>query len=707
MVKKVTKSKPASLLSPNRLEQAMVQRVMQRVACQGTLKLPAVPGLAPTYVELCRRVFAASGRGFRSDEAERARCVILAKLEEAFARSARSRVEISFQAGPGRPLGFVIEEDFASLTDAYERWIGTTDGPLFGAHPDARVLALVDGCEDRSAYPILDFGAGTGRNALALGGLGHPVDAVEITPKFADILAEAATKEQAGVRVVREDVFVSRGRLRRDYQLVVASEVAPDFRGVSELKKLFELASDVLVPGGRLVFSVHLCARGYSPEKAARELSQQCYSCLFTPSEVARAASGLPFVLVSNDSVCDFEKTHLPAPFWPPTPWYENWTCGLDVYETTRSDCPVEMRWLVFEKRDPGQSVVSLDEGRARAFNPVALRKAIENRLVRRLRASGTIVLPALPSMSPTYVAMAVALFQALGWTVSSEQTRELHHNFDQMLASAFAESPRANVVLTYQSPAGNHVRYTVTADPVPLPLAYEDWYQAMGEELFGEYPDARLLSLLPGVGDSAACPVLDIGAGLGRNAFYLARAGYPVDALEIVLGFVESLTRQAGLGSLPLRIFGRSLFEGADGLRSDYGVVLASGVAGDFRSVEQLRQLFQLAAGVLRPEGIMLLSLHMAAEGYPVQDVARQWAQHCAAMFYTPRELQQALEGLPLSLVDEEVAFEYEQTHLPADVWPPTPAFSEWATGTHLYAVNPEDSPVVLKWLVFRRRGG
>ncbi|MDT5329649.1 MAG: hypothetical protein QOF31_946 [Mycobacterium sp.] len=41
---------------------------------------------------------------------------------------------------------------------------------------------------DATTHPVLDIGGGTGRNTLAVARRGHPVDVVEMTPKFADII---------------------------------------------------------------------------------------------------------------------------------------------------------------------------------------------------------------------------------------------------------------------------------------------------------------------------------------------------------------------------------------------------------------------------------------------------------------------------------------------------------------------------------------
>jgi hypothetical protein len=58
----------------------------------------------------------------------------------------------------------------------------------------------------------------------------------------------------------------------------------------------------------------------------------------------------LPLRLISDDSVYEYEKSHLPEGTWPPTSWYADWASGLDVFDLRREDCPIEMRWLVYQK---------------------------------------------------------------------------------------------------------------------------------------------------------------------------------------------------------------------------------------------------------------------------------------------------------------------------------------------------------------------
>jgi SAM-dependent methyltransferase len=203
---------------------------------------------------------------------------------------------------------------------------------------------------DPSACPVLDIGAGTGRNSLALARRGHPVDAVEMSEQFAAVLRADAAKESLPVRVLERDVFATRDDLRRDYGLMVLSEVVSDFRTAEQVRGVLELAADHLASGGRLVFNVFLPRGGYEPDAAARELGQQVYTTIFTRAEVAAAAAGLPLALVADDSVFDYEKQNLPDGAWPPTSWYANWVSGQDVFDVPREASPIEMRWLVYRK---------------------------------------------------------------------------------------------------------------------------------------------------------------------------------------------------------------------------------------------------------------------------------------------------------------------------------------------------------------------
>jgi hypothetical protein len=150
--------------------------------------------------------------------------------------------------------------------------------------------------------------------------------------------------------VIESDAFEAMDGVRNDYQLIVASEVVPDFRTTQELRGVLELAADCLAPGGRLVFNTFLARPGYTPDNAALELGQQCNTMVFTRDEMTSAVAQLPLELVSDDSAIEYEKTHLPQDAWPPTNWFAGWANGLDLFDVEAEESPIELRWLVYQK---------------------------------------------------------------------------------------------------------------------------------------------------------------------------------------------------------------------------------------------------------------------------------------------------------------------------------------------------------------------
>ena len=327
---------------------AMTGRLDRRIVAQGTLSFPAVPGFVDDYTQRCARIFAEAGRPFSEQEQEHLRTVLAGQLAQAYAQSIRSSIVVSYQAVVAGPLNYQVNTNCWTIEQAYDNWIATREPPLFGTEPDARVWALAAEAADPKNHRILEIGAGTGRNALALARRGHPVDVVEVTKNFADMIARDAGREALDVRVINRDVFATREDLRRDYALIVLSEVVPEFRTPAQLRALLELAADCLAPGGRLVFNIFLADASYVPEEADRQFAQQEYSGFFTRPEMADAAAGLPLELAADDSVYDYEQANLPDGAWPPTSWYANWVAGLDVFATEREDCPIDMRWLVY-----------------------------------------------------------------------------------------------------------------------------------------------------------------------------------------------------------------------------------------------------------------------------------------------------------------------------------------------------------------------
>jgi SAM-dependent methyltransferase len=339
-------------VSTEPFDDALARRLVRRSAVSGEVTLPAVPSMLEHHVQVCADLFAAVGRAFDAAELEQLRRALGSQLDRAFAASPRSSVVISYEAAPGSVLTYLVNARWSTLEEAYDHWVSTREPPLFGTEPDARVWALAGEAADPSRHRVLDVGGGTGRNALALARRGHPVDVVEMTAAFADDIRSSAAAEGLEVRVIQRDVFDGADDLRADYDLIVLSEVVPDLRTTSQLRALFELAARRLAPAGRLVLNAFLPRPGYEPDDAVRELGQQLYSAVFTRQELGEAVAGLPLHLVSDDSVLEVERTHLPEGTWPPTSWYPDWITGRDVFLVDGDDDPpIELRWLVYERR--------------------------------------------------------------------------------------------------------------------------------------------------------------------------------------------------------------------------------------------------------------------------------------------------------------------------------------------------------------------
>ena len=337
-------------LSSAELQVALNRRLFRRATAKAEIALPAVPAMVDDYVTMCDETFRALGVEFSAEELGHLRGVLESQLTEAYAASSRSEIVISYDSPYGLRVNYQAKAQWFTVEGAYDNWVATREPPLFGTEPDARVCNLAAAAADPATFPVLDIGAGTGRNSLALARRGHPVDAVEMTEKFAGILRTEAQREGLNVRVIERNVFAGTDDLRRDYQMILLSEVVSDFRTPEQVKSMFELAAECLAPGGILLFNTFLEKRGYTPDAAARELGQQCYTSIFTRSEMDRASARLPLELVADDSVYEYEKSHLPAESWPPTSWYEGWVSGQDVFDLPREQTPIELRWLVYRK---------------------------------------------------------------------------------------------------------------------------------------------------------------------------------------------------------------------------------------------------------------------------------------------------------------------------------------------------------------------
>ncbi|WP_419884353.1 class I SAM-dependent methyltransferase, partial [Mycobacterium scrofulaceum] len=178
----------------------MIRRWYRRTSAEGHIRVPAVPSLIDEYVQLCGNICATLGVWHTPEQSAQLRVSLETELAKGFKASPRSDIVISFNAPFGTSVNIRVKAEWRTLDADYDEWVAVRPAPLFGNEPDARVLALAAEAADPTTHRVLDVGAGTGRNALALARKGHPVDAVEMAEKLADVMRAEAQSQSLAVR---------------------------------------------------------------------------------------------------------------------------------------------------------------------------------------------------------------------------------------------------------------------------------------------------------------------------------------------------------------------------------------------------------------------------------------------------------------------------------------------------------------------------
>jgi SAM-dependent methyltransferase len=326
------------------------QQLVRKLGATGELVLPSAPSMLDAYTEKLSTIFAALGRTFNAEEIDQLRKLLGAKLAEAFRASPHSSVVVRYSTAPFPSLRvtYAIGTLIRSMEAEYQAWIATRQPPLFGTHPDAKLMELARTLP--AGTRCLDVGSGTGRNALALARAGLAVDALEVTGALAAVLSREARKAKLPVRVLETDVLSPEPPLEDGaYGLIVASEVLPHLRDLEELGTLTRILERALAPGGRLLVNSFMPRAGVTLDEATREACQVSWSTVFTREELDGAAQGL--ALESDEEVLPYERSHAAPDTWPPTSWYEPWAGGRDAFPVEDEDePPIHLRWLVYVK---------------------------------------------------------------------------------------------------------------------------------------------------------------------------------------------------------------------------------------------------------------------------------------------------------------------------------------------------------------------
>jgi SAM-dependent methyltransferase len=345
----------AAETNPSAVRIAMQKKVTRKITGKGQIAFPCVPALLDSYISKLATIFEIVGKPFTDEELAHLKKLVEGKLAEGWAASPFSLLVVDYDIKPPPHPGvaYNIWTRILTMDDRYNDWVATRKPPLFGKHPDAKVMDLAESLGPPEEVPVLDVGAGTGRNALPLARRGHPTYALEMVQSLADVMQKDAAEENLPLTVIVDDVTAPGLVLpRQDFKLIFLAEVIASHFGDSDaVRRALVNLVPALAPGGLLLFSTFLARDGYKPDPMARQISQVVWSCIFTRGDYAFVHEEFPLDRAGEDTVYDYEKSRMAPEDWPPTGWFNEWSQGLDLFALPAGKAPMDLRWLTYRKK--------------------------------------------------------------------------------------------------------------------------------------------------------------------------------------------------------------------------------------------------------------------------------------------------------------------------------------------------------------------
>ena len=343
----VNTKNPNSSTTPN-----FLKIVNQYTQVNGEMVMPCMPSFLNIYMAKLEKLFISIGKDFRDfskDDLSVLRKLLQENLVAGFKHSPLSKIVIKYESvtSPNTGVNYNIAYSLTSIAEQYQNWVDTRTPPLFGNQPDAKVIDTIAQLGELSQLKTLDIGAGTGRNTLPLAKLGCQAEALELAPALVQQLKKDALAQGLNVKAIEGDILDPQLDLQADtYNLIVCAEVvASHFRNVEQIRVLLEKVSKSLCHGGLFLFNLFVVNDSYLPTAIAREFSEVVWSSLFTNQDLDLAFAKLPLEIISNESVFEYEHSHLAPEDWPPTGWFEHWAKGKDLFRFEES--PMELRWVL------------------------------------------------------------------------------------------------------------------------------------------------------------------------------------------------------------------------------------------------------------------------------------------------------------------------------------------------------------------------
>jgi len=333
----------------DRLNQAIEAKFDHQINLSGTIEFPCIPSLLDLYIERIEAIIKGLGKDRKNDHIDFIRFMIADHLEQGFAIAPDTCLKVTFQGTGKDGLRIKMEICSQTLDQRYQEWIEVREPPFFGEYPDAKVMDTLSQFSPHNS-PILDIGAGTGRNTIPIARKGYNVDAVELTSVFAQELVKSVTSEKLPVQVIQSDILNPDCPVKiSHYALAIASEViSTHIRKIEDLRKFLTVICKLLQDGGLFLFDVFMPINDYIPEQKVREMGQLNWCCIFTNQELNDLFQEFSLEIISNESAIEYEKKHQPSDAFPRNSWFTNWAKGHNIFALLEEENPpIELRWLL------------------------------------------------------------------------------------------------------------------------------------------------------------------------------------------------------------------------------------------------------------------------------------------------------------------------------------------------------------------------
>ena len=151
------------LIDSNRLKLILKERLKKNIGIKGEFYLPCLPSMLEDYLKLLSDFLTNLGQNLDSAQTENLRTLIANALAEGFKNSPHANLIVSYfpansQIGLAGGITLNTKIQIESMAQKYHSWPDIRPEPLFGSHPDAKVIAIAAELGEPGKAPILDVG---------------------------------------------------------------------------------------------------------------------------------------------------------------------------------------------------------------------------------------------------------------------------------------------------------------------------------------------------------------------------------------------------------------------------------------------------------------------------------------------------------------------------------------------------------------------